>query len=103
MSIRDIEKVGVVGSGLMGHGIALAFAMGGYPTMMCDVSDEVLHTAMENAAATARLFVGEGLITAEAAEDAIGRLSTTTVTAAGGTAPLGTAVRTGEGRPPRRR
>ncbi|MDA1036698.1 MAG: 3-hydroxyacyl-CoA dehydrogenase family protein [Chloroflexi bacterium] len=78
MSIEDIEKVGVVGSGLMGHGIALAFAMGGYPTLMCDMSDEVLHTAMEKAAATARLFVEEGLITAEAAEDAIGRLSTTT-------------------------
>ncbi len=78
MSIDEIEKVGVVGSGLMGHGIALAFAMGGYPTMMCDVNDEVLHTAMTKAAATARLFVEEGLIAAEAAEDAIGRLSTTT-------------------------
>jgi 3-hydroxyacyl-CoA dehydrogenase len=77
MSIEDIEKVGVVGSGLMGHGIALSFAMGGYPTMMCDVSDQVLRTAMKKAAATVRLFVEEGLITAEAAEDAIGRLSTT--------------------------
>jgi 3-hydroxybutyryl-CoA dehydrogenase len=78
MSIDDIQEVGVVGSGLMGHGIALSFAMGGYPVTMHDVSDERLLQAMRNASATATLFVEEGLITAEQAEEAIGRLSTTT-------------------------
>jgi 3-hydroxybutyryl-CoA dehydrogenase len=78
MSLDDIQKVGVVGSGLMGHGIALSFAMGGYPTTMCDLDDARLEAAMRNAAATARLFVDEGLITATQAEDALALISTTT-------------------------
>ena len=71
MSISDIHRVGVVGSGLMGHGIALAFAMGGYPTLMCDLDNDRLDAAMRNAAATARLFADEGLITPTQAEEAL--------------------------------
>ena len=78
MGVDDIQRIGVVGSGLMGHGIALAFVMGGYPVTMCDLDDERLLRAMRDASATATLFVEEGLITAEEAEAAIGRLSTTT-------------------------
>lgn len=78
MSISDIHRVGVVGSGLMGHGIALAFAMGGYPTLMCDLDNDRLEAAMRNAAATARLFADEGLITPTQAEEALAMLSTTT-------------------------
>ena len=62
----------------MGHGIALAFAMGGYPTLMCDLDDHRLDAAMRNASATARLFADEGLITPTQAEEALARLSTTT-------------------------
>jgi 3-hydroxybutyryl-CoA dehydrogenase len=78
MTIEDIQRVGVAGSGLMGHGIALSFAMSGYPALMYDLTEEALANGMRNAAATATLFVEEGLISAEEAEAAIGRLSTTT-------------------------
>ena len=77
MKVEDIEKVGVVGAGLMGHGIAFAFALGGYPTIMSDLSEEALRNAMTNVKATAKLFVEEGLITSEEADDAIGRTTTT--------------------------
>jgi 3-hydroxyacyl-CoA dehydrogenase len=30
MNVEDIQKVAVVGAGLMGHGIALEFALAGY-------------------------------------------------------------------------
>ena len=78
MSLDDIERVGVVGSGLMGHGIALAFALSGYPTTLSDLSDEALREGMSKAGAAAKLFAEEGLVTPEQAEEAIGRLTTTT-------------------------
>jgi 3-hydroxybutyryl-CoA dehydrogenase len=78
MAVDDIQRVGVVGSGLMGHGISLAFALGGYPVVMCDLDDELLLKALQAAAATAALFVEEGLISEEQAQAAMSRLSTTT-------------------------
>jgi 3-hydroxyacyl-CoA dehydrogenase len=77
MKVEDIERVGVVGAGLMGHGIAFAFALGGYPTIVGDLSEEALRKAMTNVKATAKLFAEEGLITGEEADDAVGRTTTT--------------------------
>ena len=42
MKLEDIKKVGVVGGGTMGFGIAINFAVGGYPIIISDVNDEVL-------------------------------------------------------------
>lgn len=39
---RPIEKVGVIGSGTMGGGIAMAFANAGLPVTIVDMSDEAL-------------------------------------------------------------
>ena len=77
MRVEEIEKVGVVGAGLMGHGIAFAFALGGYPTMMCDLSEEALRRAMTKVRATATLFAEEGLVSGKEADDAVGRTTTT--------------------------
>lgn len=82
MAISDIKRVGVVGSGLMGHGIALSFALHGYPVMMHDLSAAVLVDAMGRARATAELFLEEGLISNEEAEAALARMATTTDLAA---------------------
>jgi 3-hydroxybutyryl-CoA dehydrogenase len=38
----DIKKVGVVGAGTMGNGIAHVFARGGYDVVMCDVEQRFL-------------------------------------------------------------
>lgn len=78
MGLENIKRVGVVGSGLMGHGIALAFALGGYPTIMSDLGENALKEGMRKAKATARLFVDEGLVTPDQAEKAIQRITTTT-------------------------
>ena len=77
MNLEDIKNVGVAGSGLMGHGIAFAFALGGYPTIMSDLSDDILQKAMENVTSTADLFAEEGLITRNQADDTVGRITTT--------------------------
>ena len=43
--IRDsmtIQKVGVVGAGLMGSGIAQASAQSGYETILCEINEPLL-------------------------------------------------------------
>jgi 3-hydroxybutyryl-CoA dehydrogenase len=41
-----IQKVGVVGCGLMGSGIAQVSAQAGFPTLVCEVSPEVLEKGL---------------------------------------------------------
>ena len=40
-----IRKVGVVGAGVMGSGIAQAFAVAGFPVVLQDLSDKALERA----------------------------------------------------------
>ena len=47
MNVDDVQRIGVVGAGLMGHGIALQFALSGYDVSLNDVSEEKLERAME--------------------------------------------------------
>ena len=78
MKLTDIKNVGVVGSGTMGFGIALNFALGGYPTMMCDLSEDILAQSVKNVEKAMTLFVEGQLITRQQADEAIGCISTTT-------------------------
>lgn len=77
MKLEDVKKAGVVGSGLMGHGIGFSFALAGYPTVMSDLTDEILEDAMKKIRLTADMFVEEGLITRQRAEETISRISMT--------------------------
>lgn len=78
MKVEDIKKVGVVGSGVMGHGIAINSALWGYPTIMHDINDDILKKAMENVKFNMTLFVEEGLINRKRADDTIANITTTT-------------------------
>ena len=78
MDLEDIKKVGVVGAGTMGFGIAINFALWGYPTIMSDLSDEILKQSMKNVKSAMELFVEEGLITRKQADDIVSRITTTT-------------------------
>lgn len=42
MKLEEIQKIGVVGSGLMGNGIAQVVAEAGYPVVFCDVNNELV-------------------------------------------------------------
>ena len=46
MDHPEIEHIAVVGAGLMGHGIALEFALAGYQVRLHDLSDDRLQTAL---------------------------------------------------------
>ncbi|MDP6779987.1 MAG: 3-hydroxyacyl-CoA dehydrogenase family protein [Candidatus Latescibacteria bacterium] len=78
MKPEDIENVGVVGGGMMGFGIAINFALNGYPTVIQDVSDDVLSASRKNIRAALDLFVEEQHITREHAAAADERIAMTT-------------------------
>jgi len=78
MKFEDIKKVGVVGAGTMGHGIALNYALHGYPTIINDVSDEILEQSRKNVESALSLFIEEELITRQQADSAISLISATT-------------------------
>ncbi len=40
------QKIAVLGSGTMGHSIAAAYAMGGHPVNLYDISDEIVKTGL---------------------------------------------------------
>lgn len=69
-----VEKVAVIGSGLMGRGIAHVAALGGYRTTMVDVSAEILEKAMGNIRKEMEKGVSIGKLAAAAKDAALGRL-----------------------------
>ncbi|MEZ4657347.1 MAG: 3-hydroxyacyl-CoA dehydrogenase family protein [Caldilineaceae bacterium] len=78
MQLAEIKKVGVVGGGTMGFGIAINFALWGYPTTISDLNAEILAQSVRNVASAMDLFVEGGLIDRRQADETIGRIRTTT-------------------------
>ena len=78
MEVDDIQHIGVVGAGLMGHGIALQFALGGYDVHLNDVSDDGLNRALENVKTTLGMLQGMGLVDDAGAAEVPARLHTST-------------------------
>ena len=76
--MENIKKVGVVGVGTMGFGIAINFALWGYPTIMSDISDEIQQQSMKMIRSAMALFIEEGLITRKQADDTVRLITTTT-------------------------
>jgi len=72
MAIRNVT---VIGSGLMGRGIAHVAALGGFRTTMVDVSDEILNRAMENIRAEMEKGVSIGKLPAEQKDQALAHLT----------------------------
>lgn len=60
-SAGTIMNVAVIGSGLMGHGIAQVFAQGGCSVTINDLHEEILEKAKEKIASNLRTFVEMGL------------------------------------------
>ena len=78
MDVDQIERIGVVGAGLMGHGIALQFALGGYDVRLNDVSETRLDAALANVRTTLAMLAEMSLVDSDDADRAPGRISTST-------------------------
>jgi len=72
-----IDTVAVIGSGLMGRGIAYAAAVGGYRTLLHDASPEALDRALGQIEEDLDDGVARGKVAAGEAEAARGRVSPT--------------------------
>lgn len=63
MEIRAIRKVGVVGCGLMGGGIAQTCAQAGYETVVREINQEFLDKGMARIHGAWNMLVGKGKLT----------------------------------------
>lgn len=73
----EIRNVGVVGCGLMGSGIAQVSAMAGFPTVVREVSPELLDKGLASIERSLSKFVEKGTISTEEKSQTLGRLQPT--------------------------
>jgi 3-hydroxybutyryl-CoA dehydrogenase len=74
----DIQRVGVIGAGTMGNGIAHVFARGGFDVMLCDVEQRFLDRGLETIGKNLEREVSKGKITAEDKAATLKRIHTAT-------------------------
>ena len=75
MRLDDIRNIAVIGAGIMGHGIAQSFLMGGYPVQLYDIREDILETAKSHIKKNLETFSDAGLIREAEVGPALGRLS----------------------------
>jgi 3-hydroxybutyryl-CoA dehydrogenase len=76
--VTDIRQVGVLGAGLMGHGIAQVSAQAGYDVVLCDIDDGALQKGVGRIEKQLDRAVDKGKATREEADAVRARIQTTT-------------------------
>lgn len=74
----EIRKVGVVGAGTMGNGIAQVFAVAGYNVIMRDIKDEFVARGLATIRKSLERMASRAKITPEGKDAALSRIETTT-------------------------
>lgn len=78
MSKREIRKVGVIGTGTMGSGIAQLISSSGLYVTLIDISDELIDNALKKIDKTLQRAVEKERISDSAKHDILARISTST-------------------------
>ena len=73
----DIERIGIVGAGQMGNGIAHVMAMAGYDVLLNDINEEALQASVARIDKNIERQVSKGAVTAEDKDAAMARIVTT--------------------------
>ncbi|MCF2905724.1 3-hydroxybutyryl-CoA dehydrogenase [Octadecabacter sp. CECT 8868] len=73
----SIERIGVVGAGQMGSGIAHVCALAGYDVLMTDINDDALKAALVGIGKNMDRQVSKGLITEDEKSEGLRRIGTT--------------------------
>ena len=73
----EIKKVGVLGCGLMGSGIAEVAARAGFDTLVREVDDEQLERGMDRIRASLNKAVEKGVTSEDERDDTLGRITPT--------------------------
>jgi 3-hydroxybutyryl-CoA dehydrogenase len=71
----DIEKVAVIGAGIMGRGIAHVSALGGYNVNLYDIGDEILKNSLSIIGDNLQKGIDKGKIKPEDKDAALNRIS----------------------------
>lgn len=74
----EVKRIGVLGAGLMGHGIAQVCATAGFEVVLRDIARGPLDAGLEKIERSLAKFVEKGTLTAEQARAARGRIRATT-------------------------
>jgi len=74
----QIKRIGVIGAGTMGNGIAQVFAQSGFDVRLVDTVAPALDRARDTISKSLGKFVEKGKLTAEDRDAALGRLQTAT-------------------------
>ena len=74
----EIKKVGVVGCGLMGAGIAQVCAQSGYQVVVSEMNDELLNKGLASISARLAKNVEKGKLSAEDKDSTLSRIKGTT-------------------------
>ncbi|MDX6225864.1 MAG: 3-hydroxybutyryl-CoA dehydrogenase [Frankiales bacterium] len=73
-----MTKIAVIGAGLMGSGIAQVSAQAGYDVVLRDIGEDAIARGLGGIRKSYDRFVQKGTLSADDAEAALGRISTTT-------------------------
>jgi 3-hydroxybutyryl-CoA dehydrogenase len=78
MRFEDVQRVAMIGAGIMGAGMAVCYARAGYEVTLYDVQAAALEQALTRIDNSQQVFVQEGLVSEAEAQAARARISTTT-------------------------
>lgn len=78
MQVEDIEKIGVIGAGEMGHGIAEVSILAGYDVILRDIKQEFVDEGMEKIEESVDKLVEKEKVSEKDAESALESLEGTT-------------------------
>lgn len=73
----EIGRIGVVGAGTMGHGIAQVSAMAGFEVVLLDVKQEFLDNALRKVSSSLDRLIEKGKINPAEKGNTLGRIKTT--------------------------
>ncbi len=76
--MKQIQKVGVLGGGLMGSGIAQVSAAAGFPTIVREISDQLADKAKAGITKMLNKGIEKGKVTEEQRDTTLGNLTFTT-------------------------
>jgi len=77
MNVEDIKKVGIVGAGTMGQGIAQVLAQNNFEVWMRDIEKELLKKALDSIKSSLKRSVEKERISEEQKDDILDRIKTT--------------------------
>ena len=77
MQPDEVKKGSVIGAGIMGHGIAISYALGWYNVTLNDVNDDVLGKALNRIRKAVETFAESCLIPGDMVERTLSRIHAT--------------------------